>query len=71
MGIPFCARCGAATRELCKCPWKVYTPLTAAAWREEIAERAAIREYEAGQSRDDANRLAMLEVGPCPTGGSR
>lgn len=52
-------------------PSKPYEPQTAAAWREEITERSAIREYDGGFPRDEAMRLAVHEVGPCPTGGSR
>lgn len=43
-----------------------YKPATAAAWREEISERAAIYEYEANHPRGEAERLAMREVGDCP-----
>jgi len=39
---------------------------------ERLTERAAIREYDGGQPRDQAERDAIQEIGPCSRcGGSR
>lgn len=45
---------------------RAYRPDSEAAWREELTERAAILEFEAGFSRADADRLALEQVGPWP-----